>query len=98
MIMFLVLNTAGITLIPTSVIAIRQTMAIEQGLKGFNGADIFLPALMGTFVSFSAGLIAVAWVQRIRLTSLPILSFFWIVWGFHCSALFFVTRPGSSAA
>ncbi|NDG54594.1 MAG: hypothetical protein EBX56_01275 [Betaproteobacteria bacterium] len=76
MIMFLVLNTAGITLIPTSVIAIRQTMAIEQGLKGFNGADIFLPALIGTFVSFSAGLIAVAWVQRIRLTSPPVLSFF----------------------
>src|ERR1700761_8677351 len=29
-IMFLVLNTAGITLIPTSVIAMRQTIAIEQ--------------------------------------------------------------------
>jgi len=76
MIMFLVLNTAGITLIPTSVIAIRQTMAIEQGLQGFNGADIFLPALIGTFVSFSAGLIAVAWVQRIRMYSLPMLIFF----------------------
>jgi spore maturation protein SpmA len=88
MIMFLVLNTAGITLIPTSVIAIRQTMAIEQGLKGFNGADIFLPALMGTFVSFSAGLIAVAWVQRIRLTSLPILSFFGL-FGALIAALYF---------
>ncbi|MEY3706995.1 MAG: hypothetical protein RL585_1552 [Pseudomonadota bacterium] len=88
MIMFLVLNTAGITLIPTSVIAIRQTMAIEQGLKGFNGADIFLPALMGTFVSFSAGLIAVAWVQRIRLTSLPILSFFGL-FGAFIAALYF---------
>jgi spore maturation protein SpmA len=31
MIMFLVLNTAGITLIPTSVIAMRQSIAIEQG-------------------------------------------------------------------
>jgi spore maturation protein SpmA len=31
MIMFLVLNTAGITLIPTSVIAIRQALAVEQG-------------------------------------------------------------------
>ena len=30
MIMFLVLNTAGITLIPTSVIAIRQSLAVDQ--------------------------------------------------------------------
>ena len=64
MIMFLVLNTAGITLIPTSVIAIRQAIATEQGLTGFNGADIFLPTLIGTFISFTAGLVAVAWVQR----------------------------------
>ncbi|MDT7836396.1 nucleoside recognition domain-containing protein [Aquabacterium sp. OR-4] len=76
MIMFLVLNTAGITLIPTSVIAIRQTMAVEQGLVGFNGADIFLPTLLGTLVSFIAGLVAVAWVQRIRLLCLPVLAFF----------------------
>ena len=55
MIMFLVLNTAGITLIPTSVIAIRQSLAAEQGLVGFNGADIFLPTLIGTFISFAAG-------------------------------------------
>lgn len=76
MVMFLVLNTAGITLIPSSVIAIRQTMAIEQGLVGFNGADIFLPTLIGTFISFSAGLLAVAWVQRIRLLQAPLLMFF----------------------
>jgi spore maturation protein SpmA len=60
MIMFLVLNTAGITLIPTSVIAIRQSIALKQGLVGFNAADIFLPTLLGTFVSFCAGLVAVA--------------------------------------
>jgi spore maturation protein SpmA len=59
MIMFLVLNTAGITLIPTSVIAIRQTIAAEQGLVGFNGADIFLPTLIGTFISFVVGLVSV---------------------------------------
>lgn len=76
MIMFLVLNTAGITLIPTSVIAMRQTIAIEQGLVGFNAADIFLPTLIGTFISFVAGLVAVAWVQRIRLWQAPILAFF----------------------
>ena len=76
MIMFLVLNTAGITLIPTSVIAMRQSLAIEQGLKGFNAADIFLPTLIGTFISFVAGLVAVAWVQRIKLWQGPILAFF----------------------
>ncbi|MDM4765756.1 spore maturation protein [Pelomonas sp. SE-A7] len=76
MIMFLVLNTAGITLIPTSVIAIRQTMAIDQHLVGFNAADIFLPTLIGTFISFVAGLVAVAWVQKIKLYSAPMLAFF----------------------
>jgi spore maturation protein SpmA len=76
MIMFLVLNTAGITLIPTSVIAIRQSLALKQGLVGFNAADIFLPTLLGTFVSFCAGLIAVAYWQRINLFSRPVLGFF----------------------
>lgn len=76
MIMFLVLNTAGITLIPTSVIAIRQAIALKQGLVGFNAADIFLPTLLGTFVSFSAGLVAVAVWQRINLFSRPVLTFF----------------------
>src|ERR1043165_4930812 len=75
MIMFLVLNTAGITLIPTSVIAIRQAMAVDQGLVGFNAADIFLPTLIATFISFMSGLVAVAWVQRINLFSAPVLVF-----------------------
>ena len=76
MIMFLVLNTAGITLIPTSVMAIRQSLAIKQGLIGFNAADIFLPTLLGTFVSFCSGLIAVAIWQRINLLCRPVLLFF----------------------
>lgn len=76
MVMFLVLNTAGITLIPSSVIAIRQAIAIEQGLVGFNAADIFLPTLIGTFISFTAGLVAVAVWQRINLLQAPIVAFF----------------------
>ena len=76
MIMFLVLNTAGITLIPTSVIAIRQALAMKQGLIGFNAAGIFLPTLLATFISFCAGLIAVAIWQRINLFCTPVLSFF----------------------
>lgn len=74
MIMFLVLNTAGITLIPTSVIAIRQAIAVDQHLVNFNAADIFLPTLIGTFISFMAGLVAVAVYQRINLFTAPVLA------------------------
>ena len=59
MIMFLVLNTAGITLIPTSVIAIRQSIALKQGLVGFNTTNIFLPTLLNTFISFYTKLITI---------------------------------------
>jgi len=76
MIMFLVLNTAGVTIIPTSVIAIRQSMAVSQGLTDFNAADIFLPTLIATFVSFCAGLFVVARVQRIPLLNWPMAVFF----------------------
>lgn len=66
-ILFIVLNTAGLTLIPTSVIAIRQTLAVKQGLAGFNAADIFLPTLVATAISLLAALLAVAVVQRLPL-------------------------------
>ncbi len=70
MIMFLVLNTAGITLIPTSVIAIRMANG------AVNPADVFIPCLLGTFISFLSGMIAVSVYQRINLLQLPILAFF----------------------
>lgn len=67
-IMFVVMNTAGLTLIPTSVIAIRQSIAIKQGLgASFNAADIFIPTLLVTFVSLLAGVLAVAVCQRLPL-------------------------------
>lgn len=66
-IMFIVLNTAGLTLIPTSVIAIRQTLAVKQGLVGFNAADIFLPTLVVTAISLLSALVAVAVLQRLPL-------------------------------
>ena len=74
-IMFLVLNTAGITLIPTSVIAIRQTIALEQHITGFNAADIFLPTLIATFIAFLSGILVVSFYQRINLLRLPVLLF-----------------------
>ena len=74
-VMFLVLNTAGLTLIPTSVIAMRQTIAMEQHVQNFNAADIFLPTLIATFIAFLSGMIIVAIVQRINLFRLPVLLF-----------------------
>jgi len=69
-IMFLVLNTAGMTIIPTSVIAMRLAA------KAANPADIFIPTVIGTFISFMSGVIAVALYQRISLFNLPCLIFF----------------------
>ncbi|ARU03659.1 hypothetical protein CCO03_02220 [Comamonas serinivorans] len=66
-IMFIVLNTAGLTLIPTAVIAMRQTMAAKQGLTQFNAADIFLPTLMVTAIGLLTALLAVAWVQKLPI-------------------------------
>lgn len=74
-IMFLVLNTAGIVLIPTSIIAMRQTMAIEQGIKGFNAADVFLPILIITFIGLVAGMIVTSIYQKINLLKLPVIIF-----------------------
>jgi len=88
-IMFLVLNTAGITLIPTSVIAIRQTIALEQHVQNFNAADIFLPTLIATFIAFISGMIIVALYQRINLLRLPVilfvLGFSGLIWLLHYS-------------
>ncbi|GAA0560986.1 nucleoside recognition domain-containing protein [Chitinophaga japonensis] len=69
-IMFLVLNTAGMTLIPTSVIALR----LAGGAA--NPADIFIPTVIGTFISFISGVITVALYQRINLLNVPSLVFF----------------------
>nr|WP_320133770.1 nucleoside recognition domain-containing protein [uncultured Holophaga sp.] len=83
MILFLVLNTAGITLIPTSVIAIRASLAVKQGLTGFNAADIFLPTLLATFIAFTVGLVTVGLWQRIQLLSRPVL----VTYGGFCCLL-----------
>lgn len=81
-IMFLVLNTAGITLIPTSVIALRMASGAA------NPTDIFIPALIGTFISFLSGMIAVAAYQKINLFKLPVLIFLSIFIGLMCALYF----------
>ena len=61
MVMFLVLNTAGLTLIPVTVI----TYQTQMGAK--NPTDVFLPILMASTFSTLVGLIAVAVSQKINL-------------------------------
>jgi spore maturation protein SpmA len=60
-IMFLVLNTSGLTIIPVSV------MALRKGAGAFNPSDVFLPILLTTYFSTIAGLIIVAIYQKINL-------------------------------
>src|SRR5690606_19407692 len=74
-IMFLVLNTAGIVLVPTSIIPIRQTVTIQQGITNFNAADIFLPILIVTYIGLVAGMFVVAAFQKINLFKLPFIIF-----------------------
>ncbi|SMO57532.1 Spore maturation protein SpmA [Saccharicrinis carchari] len=68
-IMFLVLNTSGLTLIPISIMVYRA----QYGAA--NPADIFLPILLATFFSTLAGLLAVSYVQKIRLAHPVIIAY-----------------------
>jgi spore maturation protein SpmA len=68
-IMFLVLNTSGLTLIPISIMVYRAQMGAA------NPSDIFLPILLTTFFSTIAGLVAVGVVQRINLLDRVIVTY-----------------------
>ena len=61
MIMFLVLNTSGLTLIPVSILVYRAQLGAAQP------TDIFIPLLLATFCSTLAGIIATSIYQRINL-------------------------------
>lgn len=61
MIMFLVLNTSGLTLIPVSVLLYR----VQLGAA--NPTDVFIPILIATTVSTIVGLVVTSLVQRINL-------------------------------
>ena len=82
--MFLVLNTAGMTLIPVSVMAQRAILGAKDP------SDIFIPTLIASFAGTLVALIAVALKQRIRLTDPVVLSWlagitafmFGVVWYF----------------
>lgn len=68
-IMFIVLNTSGLTIIPVSVMALRMAQGAE------NPSDIFLPILITTYFSTLAGLIAVSIVQKINLFNKTVLLY-----------------------
>ncbi|MBO5703631.1 MAG: spore maturation protein [Bacteroidaceae bacterium] len=61
MIMFLVLNTSGLTIIPVSIMVYRAQMGAA------NPTDIFIPILLATFFSTLAGIIVTSLYQRINL-------------------------------
>ena len=61
MIMFLVLNTSGLTIIPVSILVYRAQMGAAQP------TDVFIPILIATFFSTLAGVVVTSLYQRINL-------------------------------
>jgi spore maturation protein SpmA len=84
MIMFLVLNTSGLTLVPISVMVYRAQLGAGQP------TDVFVPILLATFFSTVVGLIVTCLYQRINLFNRTLLLFLGalcalvalIIWGF----------------
>jgi spore maturation protein SpmB len=84
MIMFLVLNTSGLTLIPVSIMVYRAQLGAAQP------TDIFVPILLATFFSTIAGVIVTSLYQRINLINRTMLLTLGgactlvaaIIWGF----------------
>ncbi len=84
MIMFLVLNTSGLTIIPVSIMVYRAQLGAAQP------TDVFIPILLATFFSTMMGLLAVSLYQRINLFNRTLLltlggmclAVAGIIWGF----------------
>ena len=84
MIMFLVLNTSGLTLIPVSIMVYRAQMGAAQP------TDIFIPILLATFFSTLAGIVITCLFQKTNLFNRTLLLTLGgmcvvvaaIIWGF----------------
>ena len=84
MIMFLVLNTSGLTLIPVSIMVYRAQMGAAQP------TDIFIPILLATFFATLAGIVFTCLYQRINMFNRTLLltlggmcaAVAGIIWGF----------------
>ncbi|WP_374090931.1 nucleoside recognition domain-containing protein [Methylomicrobium lacus] len=68
-ILFLVINTSSVTLFPVTIFTYRTQ------LGALNPTDVFIPILIATYCSTLAGLLAVAWMQRINLLDKVVLAY-----------------------
>lgn len=85
-IMFLVLNTSGLTIIPVSILAYRAANGSA------NPTEVFLPILFATFFSSLVGLIAVALFQRINLFNKIIIAYLGSITAFIVGLLYFLIK------
>lgn len=85
MIMFLVLNTSGLTLVPISIMVYRAQMGAAQP------TDIFVPILLATFFSTIAGIITVSIYQRINLFNRTMIFFIGGLCLFVAGIIYFFT-------
>ena len=91
MIMFLVLNTSGLTLIPISIMVYRAQMGAAQP------TDIFVPILLATFFSTLIGIITVSLYQRINLLNRTIFFFLGGISVFMSGIIYTFSRLSQSA-
>ncbi len=100
MIMFLVLNTSGLTLIPISIMVYRAQLGAAQP------TDIFIPILLATFFSTLAGIIITSLYQRINLLNRTMLLTLGgvcavvaaIIWGFGQMDSILMNKVSTSSA
>ena len=100
MIMFLVLNTSGLTLIPISIMVYRAQLGAAQP------TDIFIPILLATFFSTLAGVIITSLYQKINLLNRTMLLTLGgaallvaaIIWGFGQLDSVLMNKVSTSAA
>jgi spore maturation protein SpmB len=83
-IMFLVLNTSGLTIIPVSIFALRA--------KAESPTEIFLPILVSTFIATLAGLIFVSIRQKINLFNKTIFAYIGTLTALIGALLWYVVR------
>lgn len=75
MIMFLVLNASGLTLIPVTVMVYRAQLGAA------NPADVFIPIMIATFVATLVGMVAVCFKQSINIFNRAIMGFLLVMTG-----------------
>jgi len=76
MIMFLCINTSGLTIVPIMIMMYRQQ------LHAANPADVFLPILLTTFITTLVAVAAVCIMQKINILQRNLLIFFLCAFGF----------------